>query len=203
MSPSPFLDALHRRVLVLDGAMGTSLQSFPDCKTEDWMGRENCSEILTRSRPDMIQQIHESFLEVGADCVETNTFGANLLVGAEFDEEIVALTRDLNREGAEIARRACDRYSTEDKPRFVLGSMGPGTKLVSLGHTDWDVMLTSYTEQARGLLDGNVDAFLIETCQDLLQVRCAVNACIAALEERGRTVEEVPIMVSILSLIHI
>ena len=197
MPRSLLLDALDQRVLVIDGAMGTSLQGFPDCKHDDWMGRENCSEILTRSRPDMIERIHESFLEVGADCVETNTFGANLLVGAEFDEEIVAMTRDLNREGAEIARRTCDRFTTEDKPRFVLGSMGPGTKLVSLGHTDWDVMLTSYTEQARGLLEGGVDAFLIETCQDLLQVRCAVNACLSALQEVGRTVEEVPIMVSI------
>ena len=197
MSRSPFLDALERRVLVIDGAMGTSLQSCPDCHHDDWMGRENCSEILTRSRPDMIGRIHESFLEAGADCIETNTFGANLLVGAEFDEEIVALTRLLNQEGAEIARAACDRFATPEKPRFVLGSMGPGTKLVSLGHTDWDLMLESYTEQARGLLDGGVDSFLIETCQDLLQVRCAVNACIAALGERGKSVEDVPIMVSI------
>ena len=177
--------------------MGTSLQSCSDCATEDWMGRENCSEILTRSRPDMIGRIHESFLEAGADCVETNTFGANLLVGAEFDQEVVAMTRDLNREGAQIARQACERYSTPDKPRFALGSMGPGTKLVSLNHTDWDAMLASYTEQARGLIEGEVDAFLIETCQDLLQVRCAVNACIAALEEQGRSLEEIPIMVSI------
>lgn len=197
MAPSAFLAELDRRVLVIDGAMGTSLQSRSDCRTEDWQGRENCSEILTRSRPDMIQQIHEAFLEAGADCIETNTFGANLLVGAEFDDEVVALTRRLNREGAQLARAACAKYETPEKPRFVLGSMGPGTKLVSLGHTDWDVMLASYTEQARGLLDGRVDAFLIETCQDLLQVRCAVNACLAALAEAERTVEEVPIMVSI------
>lgn len=197
MPRSPFLDALDRRVLVIDGAMGTSLQSCPDCHTDDWMGRENCSEILTRSRPDMIGAIHESFLEAGADCVETNTFGANLLVGAEFDDEIVAMTRELNREGAEIARAACDRFATDSKPRFVLGSMGPGTKLVSLGHTDWDLMLASYAEQARGLLDGGVDAFYVETCQDLLQVRCAVNACLTALAERDRSVEDVPIMVSI------
>ena len=197
MTRSALLDALERRVLVIDGAMGTSLQSCAHGGSEDWMGRENCSEILTRSRPDMIQGIHESFLEVGADCVETNTFGANLLVGAEFDQEIVDLTRALNLESAQIARRACDRFSTPDKPRFVLGSMGPGTKLVSLGHTDWDAMLESYTEQARGLLDGGVDAFLIETCQDLLQVRCAVNACMAALEERDLTAEGIPILVSI------
>ena len=197
MAPSAFLAELDRRVLVIDGAMGTSLQSCADCRPEDWLGRENHSEILTRSRPDMIQRIHETFLEAGADCIETNTFGANLLVGAEFDDEVVALTRRLNKDGAALARAACAKYETPEKPRFVLGSMGPGTKLVSLGHTDWDLMLASYTEQARGLLDGRVDAFLIETCQDLLQVRCAVNACLAALAEAGRTVEEVPIMVSI------
>ena len=104
MSASPLLDALSRRVLVIDGAMGTSLQSCPDCHLDDWLGRENCSEILTKSRPDMIQRIHESFLEAGSDCVETNTFGANLLVGAEFDDEVVAMTRELNREGVELAR---------------------------------------------------------------------------------------------------
>lgn len=197
MPPSPFLRALDQRVLVIDGAMGTALQSCPDCRTEDWLGRENCSEILTHSRPDMIQQIHESFLEVGADCIETNTFGANLLVGAEFDEEVVAMTRELNRRGAEIARAACERFATASHPRFVLGSMGPGTKLVSLGHTEWPAMFESYTEQARGLIEGGVDAFLIETCQDILQVRCAVNACVKALDEVGRTVEDIPIMVSI------
>ena len=191
------LKALDQRVLIIDGAMGTSLQACPDCRHEDWLGRENCSEILTHSRPEMIQAIHESFLEVGADCVETNTFGANLLVGAEFDQEVVAMTRELNRRGAEIARAACDRFETDERPRYVLGSMGPGTKLVSLGHTEWTAMLESYTEQARGLLEGGVDAFLIETCQDILQVRCAVNACESALAEIGRTVEDVPIMVSI------
>ena len=197
MATSPLLEALTRRVLVLDGAMGTSLQSCPDCRMDDWLGRENCSEILTKSRPDMIQRIHETFLEAGADCIESNTFGANLLVGAEFDDEVVAMTRELNREGVEIARAACDRHATPDRPRFVLGSMGPGTKLVSLGQTEWDLMLRSYEEQAEGLLDGGVDAFLIETCQDLLQVRCAVNACIKALEARGRDPFDVPIMVSI------
>ena len=197
MTASPLLAALDRRVLLIDGAMGTSLQSCDDCRTDDWLGRENCSEILTHSRPDMIQRIHETFLEAGADCIETNTFGANLLVGAEFDEEVVSMTRELNRRGVELARAACEKHATPDKPRFVLGSMGPGTKLVSLGHTDWDAMLASYTEQARGLLDGGTDAFLIETCQDILQVRCAVNACLAALAEVGRSVDEVPIMVSI------
>ncbi len=197
MSASPLLDALSRRVLVIDGAMGTSLQSCPDCHLDDWLGRENCSEILTKSRPDMIQRIHESFLEAGSDCVETNTFGANLLVGAEFDDEVVAMTRELNREGVELARAACEKFATPSRPRFVLGSMGPGTKLVSLGQTNWDLMLQSYEEQARGLLDGGTDAFLIETCQDLLQVRCAVNACLKALDERGMGPEQVPIMVSI------
>ena len=106
-------------------------------------------------------------------------------------------TRDLNREAAEIARAACERHATADRPRFVIGSMGPGTKLVSLGQTTWEAMLDSYAEQARGLLDGGVDAFMIETCQDLLQVKAAINACLDALDEHGRTPDEVPIIVSV------
>ena len=115
----------------------------------------------------------------------------------EFGDDLVPLTYDLNREAAEIARAACDRHATAAAPRFVIGSMGPGTKLLSLGQTTWDIMLDSYREQARGLIDGGADALLIETCQDLLQVKCAINACLAALDERGRTALDVPIMVSV------
>ncbi len=193
--PSSLLQQLQRRVLVIDGAMGTSLHSC-DCDLEkDYLGRENCTEVLALTRPDVVQGIHESFLEVGADAVETDTFGANELVFAEFD--LVERTREINRVAAEIARAACEKHSTSDKPRFVLGSMGPGTKLITLGHTTWDELIASYTEQARGLLDGGADAFLIETCQDLLQVKCTVNACLDALREAGRSVEDVPIMVSV------
>jgi 5-methyltetrahydrofolate--homocysteine methyltransferase len=192
-----FLRELERRVLVFDGAMGTSIHACADCRPEDYLGRDNCTDILVRTRPDLIQRIHESFLAVGADCVETDTFGANRLVGLEFDQELADWTYDLNKRGAEAARAACARWSTAEKPRFVIGSMGPGTKLVTLGNTTWDEMLASYREQARGLIDGGADAFIIETCQDLLQVKCAINACLDALDAARRTVEDMPILVSV------
>jgi len=192
---SPFLDRLAQRVLFIDGAMGTSIHNWDLDLEKDYRNLENCTEILVDTRPDVIQQIHESFLEVGADCVETDTFGANKLVFAEFD--LVERTRELNRKAVEIARAACDEHSTKDKPRFVLGSMGPGTKLVTLGHTTWDEMLESYAEQARGLLDGGTDAFIIETCQDILQVKCATNAILKAMEEQGVSPEDIPILVSV------
>ncbi len=194
-APSPFLRALAERVLFIDGAMGTSLYKQDLTIDGDYLGCENCTDILTATRPDVIQSIHEEFLAVGADAVETNTFGANPLVLGEFDQSERAF--ELCKRSAEIARAACDAHSTSDKPRFVLGSMGPGTKLVTLANTTWDEMLASYTEQARGLIAGGTDAFLIETCQDLLQVKCATNACVAALEQAGKTPLDIPIMVSV------
>ena len=191
------LRELERRVLIFDGSMGATIQSMPLSTEKDYLGRENCVDVLVRSRPDLVASIHESFLHVGADCIETNTFGANKLVFAEFDDELVGWTYALNKEAAEIARAACDRFSTNDKPRFAVGSIGPGTKLVSLGQTSWETMLDSYTEQARGLIAGGVDAFIIETCQDLLQVKIAVNACLDALQQAGRTHEQIPIFVSV------
>ncbi len=193
--PSPFLQALSSRVLVFDGAMGTSIFQRNLSLEHDYCGCENCTDILVKTRPDMIQEIHEEFLAAGADCVETDSFGANKLVLAEFG--LTDQTRDLARMAAEVARAACRKHSTADKPRFAIGSMGPGTKLITLGNTHWDEMLDSYREQARGLIDGGVDAFLIETCQDILQVKCAVNAVLAALDERGLSHEDVPIMASV------
>ena len=192
---SRFLKDLGRRVLVLDGAMGTSLYSRDLTIEGDYCGCENCTDILVKSRPDVVQEIHESFLEVGCDAVETNSFGANKLVLAEFD--LQAETYELAKRSGEIARAACDKHSTSDKPRFALGSMGPGTKLITLGQTTWDILFDSYREEARGLIDGGVDALLIETCQDLLQVKVAINACLAALDERGKTHEDIPLMVSV------
>jgi 5-methyltetrahydrofolate--homocysteine methyltransferase len=192
-----FLSALERRVLVFDGAMGTSIHACTDCRHEDYLGRDNCTDILVRSRPDIIERIHESFLVAGADCVETDTFGSNKLVAAEFDAEMVDWVYDLNRRGAEIARRACDRHSTPSRPRFVVGSMGPGTKLITLGNTTWEAMLDSYREQARGLIDGGADALIVETCQDLLQVKCAINACLDALDAARRSPNDIPILVSV------
>ncbi|MCW5755724.1 MAG: homocysteine S-methyltransferase family protein [Phycisphaeraceae bacterium] len=192
---SRFARALASRVLVLDGAMGTSLYSRDLTVHGDYCGCENCTDILVSTRPDVVGDIHRSFLEVGADCIETNSFGANTLVLGEFDRADKA--REYSRLAAEIARAAADAYSTADKPRFVMGSMGPGTKLITLGNTDWATMLASYTEQALGLIEGGADAFLIETCQDLLQVKCAVNACLHALERLGKNVAQVPICVSV------
>jgi len=194
---SRFLQELNRRVIVFDGSMGATLQTMPLEVERDYLGRENCVDLLVKSRPEVIQSIHESFLAVGADVVETDTFGANKLVFAEFDQELVGWTRSINKQAVEVARAACDKFTTSDKPRFVAGSMGPGTKLITLGHTTWETMLDSYTEQARGLIDGGVDVFIIETCQDLLQVKCAINACLDALAERGKTVNDIPIMVSV------
>ena len=158
---SPLLNVMQDRVLVFDGAMGTSIYSY-ELPLSDFDGHENCTDVLVNTRPDVIAEIHRSFLAVGCDVVGTDTFGANKLVFAEFG--ISELTRSLNRSAAEIARRACEAFATPDKPRFVVGSMGPGTRLPSLRQTDWDTLVDSYTEQARGLLDGGVDASLIETC---------------------------------------
>jgi 5-methyltetrahydrofolate--homocysteine methyltransferase len=195
--PRTLLGCLDRRVLLFDGAMGTSIHSCTDCRQEDWLGRDNCTDILVRSRPDMIQRIHESMLAAGADIVETDTFGSNKLVAAEFDQEMVGWVHELNVQAARIARAACDRLSTPDRPRFVAGSMGPGTKLITLGQTDWATMLDSYRVQAEGLLEGGVDAFMIETCQDLLQVKVAINACLDALDRARKSVSDVPILVSV------
>ncbi len=196
VTPSRFLEALKDRVLILDGAMGACVQSMDLSIEKDYLGRENCPDVIVRSRPDLVRSIHESFLEVGADAVETNTFGANRLVLGDFDEEAASWAFELNRDAARIARAACESFETADRPRFVIGSMGPGTKLISLGQTSWPEMLASYTEQARGLIAGGADAFLIETCQDLLQAKCAINACLDALQAASRTHDEIPILVS-------
>lgn len=192
---SKFAEAASKRVLVMDGAMGTSIYEKDLTIEGDYCGCENCTDILVKTRPDVIQDIHETFLAIGADCVETDSFGANKLVLAEFD--LQDETYELAKMSGEVARAACDKYSTSDKPRFVLGSMGPGTKLITLGNTNWDAMFDSYREQVRGLVDGGVDALLIETCQDLLQVKCAINACVAALDERKKSPLDVPIMISV------
>ncbi|MBM44066.1 MAG: methionine synthase [Phycisphaerae bacterium] len=190
-------DILDLRPLVLDGAMGSKIQELDLSIEGDYLGRENCVDILVRSRPDLIHAVHEDYLSIGADAVETNTFGANPLVLSEFDDEAASWARSLCREAAEVARAACDAHATSEEPRFVLGSMGPGTKLITLGQVDWETMLESYAEAARGLLEGGVDAFLIETSQDLLQVKCAINACLKAIDEAGRSSQDVPIMVSL------
>ncbi len=193
--PSQLLSSLNDRVLVFDGAMGTSIHAWDLDIDKDYLGCENCTDILVSTRPDVVQAIHESFLEAGADAVETDSFGSNPLVLEDFNLSDQAF--DLNKAAAQIARAACETYATADHPRFVIGSMGPGTKLITLNNTTWDAMLASYRVQASGLIAGGADALLIETCQDLLQVKCAINACLAALEDAGKDPQTIPIMVSI------
>ena len=194
--PRPaFGDVLGSRVLVLDGGMGTSTHRYDLSVDGDYAGCENCTDILTRTRPEMVEAIHRSFFEAGSDAVETNTFGTPIHVLDEFD--LGASSFELSKQSAEIARAAADACSTADKPRYVLGSMGPGTKLITLGQITWETMLGSYREAMRGLIAGGADAILIETCQDLLQVKCAVNAALAALDDSGMSPQDVPLMVSI------
>jgi 5-methyltetrahydrofolate--homocysteine methyltransferase len=178
-----FLAAIRERVLVFDGAMGTSLHAL-ELPLSDYNGLENCSEILSDTRPDAIERIHRSYLEVGCDAVETNTFGGMKHVLAEFG--LAGRCHELNVKSAQIARRAVEAFSTAEWPRFVVGSIGPGTKLISLRQIDYDTMLDSYFEQVRGLLDGGCDVLLIETCQDILQTKVAIEAVRRAWDRCGR-----------------
>ncbi|HTL30395.1 MAG TPA: methionine synthase [Tepidisphaeraceae bacterium] len=186
----PFFDTVRDRVVVLDGAMGSNLQ----CRTlhvhDDWMGHENASEVLNLSRPDVIQEIHEAFLAVGCDGVETNTFNGSANDLEEAD--LSARAEEVNRLAAQIARKACDKFETSDRPRYVIGSIGPTRRLVSVGMTSWDTLLASFIPQMRGLISGGADVLLIETQQDLLAIKCAINAANIAMKDLGRTV---PIMV--------
>ena len=184
-----FLQELSRRVLVYDGAMGTNVQKH-HLTAEDFWGKEGCNELLVLSRPDVIRSVHASFFEVGCDVVETDSFGSTRIVLAEYDLE--DRTRELNIAAARLAREVADQYSTPEKPRFVAGSIGPTTKLPSLGHITYDDMATAYREQAEALIEGGVDLLLIETCQDLLQAKIAIAACQDAIkaerEKNGRRV---------------
>ena len=181
-SQRPDLLALAtERVIVLDGATGTGLQLL-DLSLDDFDGLEGCNEILNVSRPDAVAALHESYFEAGADAVLTNTFGGSTITLGEYD--LAERTREINRESSRIAREVADRFSTLERPRYVIGSLGPGTKLPSLGHVEFDEVHAAYLEQARGLLDGGVDALLVETVYDLLQGKAAILACRDALAER-------------------
>jgi 5-methyltetrahydrofolate--homocysteine methyltransferase len=180
-----FLSELKQRVLVYDGAMGTNLQKH-NLTPEDFWGKEGCNELLVLSRPDVIRAIHAAFLEAGCDVVETDSFGSNSIVLAEYD--LQDRTRELNLAAARLAREEAEKYSTPTKPRFVAGSIGPTTKLPSLGHIGYDAMAAAYREQAEALVEGGVDVLLVETCQDLLQVKIAVAACHDAIQAAGRKV---------------
>jgi 5-methyltetrahydrofolate--homocysteine methyltransferase len=188
-----FYDALQTRVLVFDGATGTNLQS-QDLTVEDFGGPdlEGCNEYLVISKPEAVERVHREFLEAGADIIETNTFGATSVVLAEYD--IAHLARDLNVKAAAIARRMADEFSTPEKPRFVAGSIGPTTKLPSLGHISFDDLRDSYYEQIAGLAEGGVDILCVETCQDMLQVKAALAAIRVHFNATGTTL---PVIVSV------
>ncbi len=180
MQRPDFLTAAAERVIVLDGATGTGLQLL-DLSLSDFDGLEGCNEILNISRPDAVASLHESYFEAGADAVLTNTFGGSVVTLGEYD--LSERTREINRESARIARSVADRFSTPQQPRYALGSLGPGTKLPTLGHIGFDEIHAAYLEQARGLLEGGVDALLVETVYDLLQGKAAILACKDALAE--------------------
>ncbi|TAJ15454.1 MAG: methionine synthase, partial [Planctomycetota bacterium] len=185
-------EALDRRVLVLDGAMGTQIHAADLELERDYLGLENCPEIINHTRPEVIRAIHESYLAAGSDAVETNTFGGSVLTLAEFG--LAERCRELNAKAARIAREACEKLSTPDRPRFALGSLGPGTKLATLGQIAYAKLRGSYEEQVLGLIEGGVDGILIETCQDPLQIKAAINATLRAREALKR---DVPILVSV------
>ena len=185
MAFSSLLDVLTRRVLVADGAMGTMLQSVP-LSLDDFAGLEGCNEILNVTRPDVVRTVHQGYLEAGADAVESNTFGANLANLAEYG--IADRIRELAEAGATLAREVADEFTEPDRPRFVLGSVGPGTKLPTLGHISFAELRDAYVEQVRGLLAGGADAVLVETSQDLLQCKAAVIAARRAMVAQRRHV---------------
>ena len=169
--------------MIYDGAMGTNIQKR-NPTLDDFWGKENCSEVLVLSRPDIIRDIHADFLKVGCDVVETNTFGGTRTVLSEFDlQDRVA---EINVTAAKLAREVAQQFSTKDKPRFVAGSMGPTTKLPSLGHISFDDMVGAYEEQALALIEGGVDVLLVETAQDLLQAKIGVIGAITAMQKAGK-----------------
>ena len=186
------LDTIKRRPLIIDGAMGTQLQQRHDRIPEEaWEGKEGCNELLNVTAPDIMREIFHAYLNAGADMITTNTFGAFSWVLDEYG--IGDRAYELSKAGAERVKEMCDAFSTPEHPRYVLGSIGPGTKLPSLGHIRYDEMLAGYTECAEGLIDGGCDVFLLETCQDPLQIKAALHACEAANASRGT---DLPVMVS-------
>ena len=193
MPRQPYLDAVQERVIVFDGAFGTFVQDL-DLGPDDFGGPslEGCNEMLCDTRPDVIESMHNAFLEVGVDVLETASFGSFSTVLAEYN--IADRAYDLNVKAASIARRVASDYETDGRPRYVAGSMGPGTKLPSLGHITFTDLRSTYEEQARGLLDGGIDLFLIETCMDLLQIKAAMQACRMAMTSVGR---QVPLQVQV------
>jgi 5-methyltetrahydrofolate--homocysteine methyltransferase len=188
---SDFLQTVRERVVVYDGAMGTNIQRR-NPTLDDYWGKENCSEVLVLSRPDIIRDIHADFLRVGCDVIETNTFGGSSIVLGEFG--LADRVAEINHTAVKLAKEVAQEFSTKDKPRFVAGSIGPTTKLPSLGHIGYEQMLEAFVEQAIALIEAGVDVLLIETCQDLLQAKIGA---IAALDAMQKTRRRLPLQVQV------
>ncbi|MFI9394374.1 methionine synthase [Streptomyces bauhiniae] len=189
---SALRQALATRVVVADGAMGTMLQA-QEPTLDDFQQLEGCNEILNLTRPDIVRSVHEAYFEVGVDCVETNTFGANHSALGEYD--IPERVHELSESGARVAREVADEFTARDgRPRWVLGSMGPGTKLPTLGHAPYTTLRDAYQRNAEGLVTGGADALLIETTQDLLQTKAAVLGARRGLDALGL---DLPVIVSV------
>ncbi|MBC8144468.1 MAG: homocysteine S-methyltransferase family protein, partial [bacterium] len=188
-----FLEHLAKRVLLFDGATGTSLQT-QNLTVDDFGGPdlEGCNEYLCISKPDAVREVHRGFLEAGADIIETNSFGSASIVLAEYD--IADKAYELSKLASQIARECADEYSTDERPRFVAGSVGPTTKLPSLGHISFDDMAASYREHIAGLIEGGADLLCIETSQDPLQMKAALYATMDYFESTGR---RIPVIASV------
>jgi 5-methyltetrahydrofolate--homocysteine methyltransferase len=188
-----FLEQLKEKVLVFDGATGSTLQTY-GLTADDFGGTnlEGCNEYLCISKPEVVTKLHSYFLEAGADVIETNSFGSASIVLTEYN--IANLDYELSLKSAQLAKAVAKDFSTDMKPRFVAGSIGPTTKLPSLGHITFDAMEESFYRQMSGLFDGGVDLFCIETCQDLLQIKCALAAADRLFRDKKR---KLPVIVSV------
>ncbi|WP_419763652.1 MAG: methionine synthase [Arcobacter sp.] len=184
-------EIIKNKVLIIDGAMGTQLQNA-DIKAESWIYEEQdlegCNELLNETAPEILEHIHDAYAKAGANLISTNTFGTTPWVLDEYG--ISSKAYELSKLGAQLVKKSCIKYETEDEPRFCLGSIGPGTKLPSLGHIKYDEMYEGYKEVANGLADGGCDIYLLETCQDPLQIKAALHAL-------TDTHPEIPVMVSV------
>src|SRR5882762_6266718 len=187
-----FLDYLTDRVVLCDGAIGTQVQARNLDIERDFVGSENCTEILCDSRPDLIREIHLGYLAAGCDAVQTNSFGGSPITLGEFGLADRAFA--LNRRAAELAREAVAEFAHDGRTRFALGSVGPGTRLPSLGHIGYQPLEDALAVQCAGLIDGGVDAIIIETCQDPLQIKAAVNG---AKRARAEAASDIPILVQV------
>src|ERR1700712_3635725 len=191
MTRPHLLDALRDQVLLCDGGMGSRVQALTLDVDRDYWGQENCPDILSLSRPDLVREIHRGYFEAGADMVETNTFGASPITLGEFGLQDRAF--EINKVAGELAREAAEGFA-DGRHRWVLGSIGPGTKLPTLGNIAYDALEAALAEQCRGLVAGGGDAFLIETCQDTLQIKAAVNGAKIARAAAGT---DTPIFVQV------